>query len=390
MEKIRVGIAGAGFAARFHIESYRRVYRVPVEVVGLSSPTKERRERLASEQGVQSYDSLQQMIKSVDLIDICVPGYAHEKVAIEALDAGCHVIIEKPFTGYYGDGSREFRGNKFSKEAMLKEALRSAERIDAAAKKSHTKVMYAENWVYSPSIQKEIEILRSTKGQILWMIGEESHSGSHSDSYGNWSLSGGGSLVGKACHPLTAILYLKNQEGFLRNGKGIGPESVSSNVHEITRLPSFRDEGFLRTRYDDVEDYAQLHITFTDGTVADVFSSELVLGGVHSWLEVFANNHRTRCRLSPVEGLSTFNPKEELLRDVYVMEKIGSKQGWSSPALDENWLNGYYQEIQDFMESVYYGRDAQSGLELGRECVKVMYSAYVSAERGGEKVRLSS
>jgi hypothetical protein len=44
-------------------------------------------------------------------------------------------------------------------------------------------------------------------------------------------------------------------------------------------------------------------------------------------MEVFANNHRTRCNLNPVPVLDTYNAREELLKDVYVAEKIGSKQG---------------------------------------------------------------
>jgi predicted dehydrogenase len=388
MEKVRIGIAGAGFAARFHLDAYKRVYKVPIDLVGLTSLTRDSRERLASENDVKSFDSLEQMLKEVDVVDVCAPPYAHEKIAVAALEGDCHVIMEKPLTGYYGDGSSDFRGNIFSKETMLRDALSSANRIVSAAQRSKKKVMYAENWVYSPSIQKELEILRSSKGQILWMIGEESHSGSHADNYGNWAMSGGGSLMGKACHPLTAMLYLKKQEGISRDGKAIRAESVNANVHEITRLDSFTDAGFLRTRYKDVEDYAQLHVTFSDGTVADVFSSELVLGGIHSWLEVFANNHRTKCRISPIETLDTYNPKEELLREVYVMEKIGTKQGWNTPSVDENWFNGYYQEIQDFVESVYYERDPVSDLDLGRECVKIMYGGYVSAERGGEKFLL--
>ena len=294
------------------------------------------------------------MIDKVDLVDICAPGFAHEKVAVEALEAGCHVVIEKPFTGYYGDGSLSFHGDKSPKKMMLKEAIASATRIVTAAEMADRKIMYAENWVYSPSIQKEAEILRATSGQILWMIGDESHSGSHSESYGRWSKSGGGSLVGKACHPLSAMLYLKRQEGLWRYGTPIFAQSVSANVHEITRLPTFRDEGYLRTNYQDVEDYAQLHVTFSDGTVADVFASELVLGGVNSWMEICANNHRTRCVINPVEALKTYNPKEELLQNVYVTEKIGTKQGWNNPTLDDNWLNGYYQEIQDFVECVCY------------------------------------
>ena len=50
--------------------------------------------------------------------------------------------------------------------------------------------------------------------------------------------------------------------------------------------------GFLRAQND--------QLVFEDGTVADVTASELVMGGIYDYIEVFANNHRTRCRISPV------------------------------------------------------------------------------------------
>jgi hypothetical protein len=191
-----------------------------------------------------------------------------------------HVIIEKPLTGYYGANVTGFEGRSFSKEQMLSEATASCARILAAAKASGKRVCYAENWVYAPAIQKEREIIQKSGGQVLRMLGEQSHGGSHSPYYGRWKFSGGGSLVGKGCHPVSAALYLKRVEGESRNGVPIRPATVSARTHEITRLPNYRDEGFLRTGYEDIEDYAQIHITFSDGTVADIFSSELVMGGV--------------------------------------------------------------------------------------------------------------
>ena len=70
---------------------------------------------------------------------------------------------------------------------MLSEATASCARILAAAKASGKRVCYAENWVYAPAIQKEREILQKTGGQILRILGEQSHSGSHSPYYGNGS-----------------------------------------------------------------------------------------------------------------------------------------------------------------------------------------------------------
>ncbi len=383
---IRVGIVGARFAARFHWEGYRRVYGVPVEVVGVTSRSAESREAFARERGIKAFASLEELCEASDVVDLCTPGSTHEPLAVAALRRGKHVIIEKPFTGYYGPGSDDFRGNTFAKEVMMGEAMASCERILAAARQSDRRIGYAENWVYAPAIEKEREILVKSGGQILWILGDESHSGSHSPYYGIWKFSGGGSLVGKGCHPLTVALHLKRVEGEARERKPIRPRTVSARTHEITKLKSFRDAGFLRTSYDDIEDYAQVHVTFDDGTVADIFSSELVLGGVHNWLEVFANNHRTRCNLNPVNALETYNPKEEFLKDVYVTEKLGTKQGWSHPAPDEDWQHGYPREFQDFMDSIAQNREPLSGAELARDTVSVLYSAYVSAERQGQEV----
>lgn len=385
---IRVGIVGAKFAARFHFEGFRRVYGVPIEVVGATSKSADSAAAFARERGVKAFGSLEELCDACDVVDLCSPGSTHEPLAVAALQRGKHVIIEKPFTGYYGPGTDDFRGNNFSKEIMLREAMASCDRILTAARQAGKKICYAENWVYAPAIAKEREILTKSGGQILWIIGDESHSGSHSPYYGIWKFSGGGSLVGKGCHPLTAALHLKRAEGEARDGKPIRPATVSARTHAITKLKNFRDLGFLRTTYDDIEDFGQMHITFDDGTVADIFSCELVMGGVHNWLEVFANNHRTRCNLNPIDALETYNPKEEFLKDVYVTEKIGTKQGWNHPAPDEDWQHGYPQEFQDFMESIAHDREPLCGAELGRDTIAVLYSAYLSAERRGAEVEI--
>jgi predicted dehydrogenase len=387
-ETIRVGLVGARFAAKFHWEGYRRVFGVPVKVVGVTSRSAESREAFAREHGMNAYATIEDLCEVVDVIDLCTPSSTHEPMALEALKHGKHVVIEKPFTGYFGPKTDDFHGNSFSKEVMLREAMASAERMLEAARKSQCRVCYAENWVYAPAIQKEREIVAKSGGQVLRIIGDESHSGSHSVYGGIWKYSGGGALVGKGCHPLSAALYLKRAEGEAREGKPIRPATVSARAHEITRLRSFRDAGFLRTSYQDVEDYCQVHVTFDDGTVADIFCSDLVLGGVYSWMEVFANNHRTRCHLNPVDVLDTYNAREDFLKDVYVAEKLGSKEGWSHPAPDEDWQQGYPQEFQDFMESIAHQREPLSGVELARDTVAVLYTAYLSAERHGTEVKI--
>ena len=80
---------------------------------------------------------------------------------------------------------------------MLDGAMASVRRLAEAASDGH--ILYAENWVYAPSIRKECEIIRKTGAQILWMHGEEAHHGSHAHFYGFWKHNGGGALIGKGC-----------------------------------------------------------------------------------------------------------------------------------------------------------------------------------------------
>ncbi len=388
---IRAGIAGSGFAAGFHYESLLQTGLSGVEQVAVYSKTAAHRDAFAAERGLTSCASLDELLDRIDVVHVCVPSVLHEEVAVAALERGVHVILEKPFTGYFGsEGDESFRGNEFPKETMRTEALASATRIVEAERKSDAHIYYAENWIYAPVVQKEAEIIAKTGAQVLWMIAEESHSGSHSAAYGIWRFSGGGSLMGKGCHPLTTVLYLKRVEGAASRGRPIRPRAVSARVHELTRIPGYRDLGHIRTDYDDVEDWGMMHVVFEDGTIADVYSCEIVLGGVHNWIEVFANNHRTRCNINPVDAVETYNPTESQFDDIYVVEKIGTKQGWSKPAPDENWMSGYVHELRAFYEAIMKNERPLDYAELGYDTVDVIYSSYLSAERGGAEVTLGS
>jgi len=57
-----------------------------------------------------------------------------------------------------------------------------------------------------------------------------------------------------------------------------------------------------------------------------------------------------------------------------------AKAGFSFPNPDEEWMLGYPQEIQDFVEAVALDRAPLSGLELAKQVVEVVYAGYVSME----------
>ena len=387
---VRCGIVGAGFAAGFHFEAIKKVYGTNIEVKGVFSTDTKQAKDYARERNIKAYDSLEALIDDVDVIHVCTPPVVHEAIAIAALERDKFAIVEKPLTGYFGDGSDDFHGDKFPKQDALDFSLASIERMLAAEAKSKGRILYAENWVYAPSIQKEREILEKTGAQILWMHGEEAHSGSHAKTYAYWKFSGGGTMIGKGCHPLSAALYLKRVEGIARDGKPIQPRAVSARTHALTRLESFRDEGHIRADYHDIDDFALMHIVFEDGTIADIFASDIILGGIHNWIEVNTNNHRTVCNINPSTAMQTYNTVEANFKDIYVVEKTGTKQGWSSPSPDEDWFTGYPQETEAFYRSIAYGEPLESTSLLAADCISTIYSAYVSAEKQGAEVAIKT
>ncbi|MHC4482785.1 MAG: Gfo/Idh/MocA family protein [Planctomycetota bacterium] len=383
---VRTAIIGAGFSATFHFEAVNKLYGTAAEVVGVFCRTKEKRKEFARQRGIKAFDSLEAAIDNVDVVHVCTPPVSHEPIAIAALERDKFAIVEKPLTGYFGDGSEDFNGDTFPKQVAADNAVASIERMLEAEKKSKGKILYAENWVYAPSIQKEREILEKTGAQILWMHGEEAHSGSHATTYGFWKCSGGGVMLSKGCHPLTGALYFKRVEGNARNAKPIRPKTVSARTHALTRMKNFRDEGHIRANYHDIDDLSIMHITFEDGTVADIVASDILLGGIHNWIEVAANNHRTICNINPNTAMQTYNPVDENFKDIYVVEKTGTKQGWSTPSPDEDWFTGYPQEIEAFYRTIAYDEPVESNSRLAADCISTIYSAYVSAEKAGAEV----
>lgn len=380
---ITVGIIGTGFAARFHMEALKRVFSAKIKIEGAYSKSLEKLESFSKEYQIKTFDDITTLIDACDVVHVCTPPVTHESIVIAALKKDKHVIVEKPFTGYFGDQSENFSGDTFSREVGLEKTLESIKRMLDAEKNSKGLIMYAENWVYAPAIQKEREVIEKTDAQILWIQGQQSHSGSHSKDYGIWKLSGGGSLMGKGVHPLTAAIYLKHVEGISRDGKPIHPKTISARVHAITRMNTYKNEGHLKDTYTDIEDYASLHVVFEDGTIADIIASELVHGGVKNHLEVHANNHRTICNITPNNAMQTYNPVDENFHDIYVVEKTGTKQGWSNISPDEAWFNGYQHEMDAFYNSVANNTPIQSNSSLAADVMATIYTGYLSASKQG-------
>ena len=135
-DEIRVGLVGAGFAARYHVECLRRVYGANLRVSGVTSRRAESREQFGRERGIPVFDRAEDMLDAIDLLDICSPPYVHEAAILAAARAGKGIICEKPLTGSFGpaDADEAFRGDMAPKQPMLEETLATLRGIAGAAR----------------------------------------------------------------------------------------------------------------------------------------------------------------------------------------------------------------------------------------------------------------
>src|SRR3954462_1008757 len=257
MARIRVGLVGCGFVAELHMYAFRRVYGVDVEVRAVAARNDHVVDFARRHQIPVTCRSFRDLIAygELDVIDICTPPNLHAAMIVDAMQAGKHVICEKPFAGYFGrDGDQQPIGKHVAKSLMYERVLEEMKKTRLAIERTGKLFMYAEDWIYAPAVTKTVEILRATKDKILFMKGEESHSGSHAAHAAQWAMTGGGSLIRMGCHPLSAVLYLKQVEAKAR-GEKITVSSVTCDVGNVAACLPANERGVVKSNPVDVEDW---------------------------------------------------------------------------------------------------------------------------------------
>ena len=394
MEKLRIGILGSRFSAHLHLTNYRKLREHKMEVIAVAARSEESASRFAETFDIPTmYADYRKLIEDpdVDVVDVCLPTDLHKEAVITAAEAGKHVICEKPLTGYFGKDLDEERvGDTVSRETMLGEAMKGCQEIRRAVERNKIKFCYAEDWVYAPPFVKLKRMVQVSGGVVMDIRAEESHSGSHAAYSRRWKTSGGGSLARLGPHPIGAVLHLKHFEGQIRNGKPIRARSVTAAVGRHTRIPSYLkiSKKWMVSDWQDVEDWSSLIIEFEDSTHAVIMASDGMLGGTRNTMEVYLSNAVVRANMSPNNAVEVYAPDAGIFGDEYLVEKLETKAGWNFPNPDEDWARGYPQELEDFIEAILDDREPLSGLDLAEEVVNVIYSGYVSAEKG-QRVPLS-
>ena len=376
MKQVVVGMAGAARGTELHMGGYSRVTGVDVRFKKILGRRPEQveaaRERYGFEQAVYDFEELLNN-SEINLIDICTPPYAHPEMVIKALEAGKNVICEKPLTGCFD--------TSLTKAQMFESLKADLERIKDAVGKSSGRFMYAENFVYAPAVQRAAEMLQARKSRILFIKGEESLKGSSSPVAGDWSRTGGGTLMRVGSHPLGAALYLKQAEAEAR-GEDIRLSSVICDCARITPTLSEYEHRAIAADPKDVEDMCTLVLAFSDGSRATIIANDTLLGGSRNYVELYCNDAVINCKLTLSDLMETYFPDDNGLENISLSEMLPVKTGWNHPFVVDDIIRGYTAQMQDFCEAVAFDRDAKSGFRLAYDATLAMYAGYASAETG--------
>ena len=209
MDNVRIGIIGMGNMGQFHAKDIieGKVARGKLAAVGSTSPSK-----LAEfeKKGIKVYGSGEEMITSgnIDALLIATPHYQHTSLGIAALEAGLHIMVEKPISAHKAD----------------------AEKLIAKAK-AHPDQVFAGMFQLrvEPRYQKIREIVQNGQlgdlMRVLWIMTDWFRSEIYFQSGGwraTWKGEGGGVLLNQCLHQLDAMQWITGMPNRVSSHVGIG------------------------------------------------------------------------------------------------------------------------------------------------------------------------
>ena len=349
MEKklIKVGFIGCGEIANAkHLPALAKVERC--EVVAFCDIIRERAEETAKRFGTADakvYTDYKQLLKdeSIDVVHVCTPNRSHSFITVDALEAGKHVMCEKPM------------------------AINSAEAkkmLDAAERTGKLLTIGYQNRFRTDSTDLKQEAEDGVFGDIYYAKATYlRRSGCPGGWFGDKSRSGGGPLIDLGVHVIDLVRYLAGS-----------PKAVSAYGVTFNNLGPDRASGKKEWQVEGngdpytVEDFTTALIRFDNGfTVSVEASFNLNIKKDVGNIELFGTN--AGC---------TINPDLELFTQI--AGKFVNVKPCDSIALEFNGL--FEREIKGFVDAVNGDAPCIATAEDGVELMRIIDAIYESAETG--------
>ncbi|MDP8222487.1 MAG: Gfo/Idh/MocA family oxidoreductase [Candidatus Lernaella stagnicola] len=339
MKTLRVAEIGMGWISHVHIQSLQMI--PGVQVVCQWGLPGEDGKTFADKYGIpefmSDYDALLAR-QDIDALSIGLPNYKHFEYAKKALEAGKHIMLEKPL--------------------VLR--LAQADELLEIAKKNGLIIGYAEELCYVPKFVHAKKIADAGGlGDVFLVRQHEKHAGAYSPWFFKAETAGGGILMDMGCHAIECCRWV------------LGKPAVKSVYCQA--------DLFVHKQITELDDHVIMIIEFETGQIAQVESSWTQKGGMISWLEIQGTEGNAHAELLQIgSGVRVYSEKGYSTGDFVE----GDTNGWHFP--DVEWLfnNGYPQEMADWVGCVRNGGTPVESGEDGRAVLEIMIAAYLSAAEG--------
>ncbi len=347
---MKFGIIGAGMIGHFHAKAITAM--TGGELHSAFDLRAEAADKLATEYGVKSHSDMAEFLADpeLEIVTIGTPSGAHLDPALAALNAGKHVICEKPL------------------EVTTE---RIDQLIDAAAKNGKT-LAAVLNRRFHPGMtafkkaadEGRFGQLTSASAYVKWYRDQ-----AYYDSAawrGTWALDGGGALMNQSIHTVDALIHLA------------GPvKSVQANA------------ACLAHERIEVEDIVVAIVEFENGARGVIECSTC------TWSK---DGHPARVQLAGTEGsvfladesFEIWDFKNEKPEDAEIRRTLMRGQEAGLGANDPSAIN-FYQHQRNFEEvvnAIREGREPTTSSAEARKPVAVIRAIYESAQNGGKRIEL--
>jgi predicted dehydrogenase len=324
-KKVKIGLVGAGGIAEFsHMPGI--VALENAELAAVCDVVEERARKAASLYNVKEwYTDYHEMLKKSDIeaVDVCTPVFLHAQIAVDALNSGMHVLIEKPMARNYKEG----------------------ETIVNASKKNRRQISAMFNMRYMPAnLQIKNAIEKQELGKIYTARIRDGHSG-----------------------PENIMPYMAS---WIFNKEKSGGGCIIDEIHDIDLLCWWLGEvdsvsaelGTLAKKID-VEDNAAVVLRFKSGAIA---SMEI------SWSQIAGSG-----------GTEIYGEKGVVLSgDSYKIFKTETG-GWFMPDLpSQPYWYWHRLQIKDFAQALLENKRVPIPGEEALERLKIIDSIYLASETG--------
>ena len=347
-QTLGVGIIGAGGIARgVHIPGYQKLK--DVKVVAVADPVEASRQAAIDEQNVEEgFADYREMLKrdDIQIISVTTPNFMHAEATIAALEAGKHVLCEKPLAMNTREG-----------EAMV-----------AAAKSSGSKLMCGFHYRFSPEIQCLKKFAAAGTFGDMYYTRVQALRRRGIPGWGlfiNKEKNGGGPLIDIGVHMLDSALHVL---GF--------PKVVAVSGQTYQKFGKRGDVLGLFGQWDyknfTVEDFASAYLRFEDGSTL-VLESSFVAEMEESekmGFQIFGDKGGANY-VSNTGTLQMFREENMTLLDI-------------TPRFLPQGVQAHHAQIADFVESVRNDTPVFTPGEEALTITRIIEGIYQSSEEGRE------